>query len=118
MKKPFPDEVDVVAAAYLENEAPYEELEVTPLIAPEFVVPGRYYPEVSSSNSLILENILLRFLWRSSSSINESGIINVLFLLTKLEVPTLPEIAQSMPFHCLLKFDYIYFNRSSALISC
>jgi hypothetical protein len=68
----------------------------------EDVVDGRYG---SSSNSRSLPKILLSYLYRSSSSTWVSGIINVRFLLTKLLVPTLPDIAQSMPFHCLLKLD-------------
>jgi len=31
--------------------------------------------------------------------------MKVLFLFTKFEVPTLPEMAQSIPFHYRLKFD-------------
>jgi hypothetical protein len=44
--------------------------------------------------------------------------MKVRFLLTKLDVPTLPETAQSMPLHWRLKLLWIYFKRSRALISC
>lgn len=71
-------------------------LETPPIVLPEEVVDGLCG---SSSKSRNFEKIFWSDLCLSSSSINDSGIANVRFLLTKLEVPTRPETAQSIPVH-------------------
>jgi hypothetical protein len=63
-------------------------------------------PEVfglSSSRSLIFENILYSYRCLSSSSWKISPSTKTLFLLTKLAVPALPEYSQFMPVQVFLK---------------
>lgn len=72
---------------------------------------------LSSSRSLILENILKSCRCLSSSSWNISPRINTLFLFTKLAVPALPDTSQFMPVQVFLKLLCIFFNLSKADIS-
>jgi hypothetical protein len=53
--------------------------------------------------SFSFKKIFAKLRYRSSSSVNDSLIVNVRFLLTKLEVPALPDMEQSIPFQLRLK---------------
>ena len=71
----------------------------------------------SSSMSLSLTIIFVSWRYLSSSVRDPSGMVNILFLFTKLLVPGLPENSQLMPFQFCLKFDWMCFKRSRADIS-
>jgi hypothetical protein len=81
-----------------------------------WVDPGKI-PLDSSSISF---NFTIHFpscLCLSSSYILDSEMVNILFLLTKLLVPGLPENSQLIPFQCYLKLLWMCFNLSKADIS-
>ena len=74
-------------------------------------------PLHSSSKSLSFVMTLPSCLCRSSSCTLCSLIVNIRLRFTKFEVPGRPEKSQLMPFQCCLKFDWMCFSRSRALIS-
>ena len=79
--------------------------------------PAGTIPLHSSSNSFSLVMHLPSCRCLSSSWMELSLIVYILFRFTKLLVPGLPANSQLMPFQCYLKFDWICLSLSNADIS-